>query len=675
MTEVLEFTGEPFDAVAWTTPPPADPEPAADPVPATPPAPAVPATQPAPAGGAPQSVSTLVELRTALVSAHSGALRAQAALQRRLLGLPGRAAVAAGPAPAAAEGAFKPLARSVVTRLGAAELRRLAAGDIAGVFGAGYDQEDCNRDVLLAAGADLALAEVTALELRGGAAGQGRVVARTVPGADPVEATVQAAQVFALFTGLHLCLADARFVRVDPEHTHVEPHPATGTGATADADATSLDVEVEWIDLVPRPALRVRARGDGALVAGVEVAVHEKPGVPVGPERGGFPARWLGRKSSQGERVLLSEFQLTHLARGDQGVALGPEFAHYTGIKATRIPTGGLLLVDRVIDIQGERGRLDSATYQTEYDSPADSWYYADTANASMPNCVYMETSLQSALLIGYHLGATLSRPHETQCLRNLGGTATVLHEVDLRDTTIRQDSALVSTTPMPGSTLQSFTYTLAANGVPFYSGETLFGYFSEEALRNQTGLDAGRDVPTWRDENPTAEGRTVDIAARRADPAAPLCSREHLALLDELTVVDGGGRYGKGYLHSTRAIDPDDWFFVRHFHLDPVIPGSLGVETVIQALQEWLLDSGLADGMRDPGFVLPVGVPFTWKYRGQFLPTDGTTTLEAHIKEVQRKSGRLRVTADASMWKPGLRIYELNDIAIELREQGAAPW
>ena len=660
MTEVLEFEGEPFDAVAWTAPPPPRPEPTAPSALPEPPAPAV------PAGGAPQPGSTLVELRTALVSAHSGALRAQAALQRRLLGLPGRTAVAAGPARAAAEGAFKPLARSVVTRLGATELRRLAAGDIAGVFGAGYDQEDRNPDVRLAYGAELALTEVTALELRGGSGGHGRVVARTVPGADPVEATVQAAQVFALFTGLHLCLTDARFVRVGPEHTRVE----SGT----DAD-TGLDVEVEWIDLVPRPGLRVRARSGGAVVAGVEVAVHEKPGVPVGPERGGFPAPWLGRKSAQGERVLLSEFQLAHLARGDQGIALGPEFAHYTGIKATRIPTGGLLLVDRVVDIQGERGRLDGATYQTEYDSPADSWYYADTANASMPNCVYMETSLQSALLIGYHLGATLSRPHETQCLRNLGGTATVLHEVDLRDTTIRQDSALTSTTPMPGSTLQSFTYTLAANGVPFYSGETLFGYFSEEALRNQTGLDAGRDVPTWRDENPTAEGRTIDVAARRADPAAPLCSRDRLALLDELTVVDGGGRYGKGYLHSTRDIDPDDWFFVRHFHLDPVIPGSLGVETVIQAMQEWLLDSGLADGMRDPGFVLPVGVPFTWKYRGQFLPTDGTTTLEVHIKEIQRKSGRLRVIADASMWKPGLRIYELTDIAIELREQGAAPW
>ncbi len=702
MTEVLEFVGEPFDAVAWTTrQPPADPphgpaEPRhgesahRDNHAQPPPTPALehdqvplhdPAARrgrvaqdvapaaPAPAHASRAGASALAELRAALVGAHSGALRAQAALQRRLL-LPVRVAVVGGPHRVAAdEAAFKPLARSVVNRLGAAELRRLAAGDIAGAFGAQYDQEDCNPDVRLAAGAELALAEVTALELRGGSGGQGRVLAHRVPGADPIEATVQAAQVFALFTGLHLCLADARFVRIDPEHTRLEP---AGDGA---ADATELHVDVEMIDLVPRPGLRVRARCGDMHIADVALALHEKPGVPVGPEHGGFPDRWLGRKSSRGERVLLNEFQLAHFARGDQAIALGPEFAHYTGVKATRLPTGGLLLVDRVIAIQGERGRLDGATCQTEYDSPADSWYYADTANASMPNCIYMETSLQSALLVGYHLGATLSRPGDTQCLRNLGGTATVLREVDLRDTTIRQDSALVATTDMPGSTLQSFTYTLSADGEPFYAGETLFGYFSEEALADQTGLDGGRAVPTWLEENPAACGRVIDVAARRADPAAPLCSRDHLSLLDELIVVDCGGRYGKGYLHAERTIDPDDWFFARHFHLDPVIPGSLGVETVIQAMQEWLLDSGLADGLREPGFVLPTGVPFTWKYRGQFLPTDGTSTLEVHVKEVQRKSGRLRVTADASMWKPGLRIYELTDIAIELRENGAAPW
>jgi hypothetical protein len=49
--------------------------------------------------------------------------------------------------------------------------------------------------------------------------------------------------------------------------------------------------------------------------------------------------------------------------------------------------------------------------------------------------------------------------------------------------------------------------------------------------------------------------------------------------------------------------------------------------------------------------------------------------TLEVHVKEIETRPGRVRVIADASMWKPGIRVYELTDIGVELRESGAAPW
>ena len=141
------------------------------------------------------------------------------------------------------------------------------------------------------------------------------------------------------------------------------------------------------------------------------------------------------------------------------------------------------------------------------------------------------------------------------------------------------------------------------------------------------------------------------------------------LALLDLIEVVDGGGDHDQGYLHALRRIDPDDWFFARHFHLDPVIPGSLGVETAIQAVQEWMLNSRMDSGMADPRFLIPADIELTWKYRGQFLPTDRQCELEVHIKTVERRPGSVVVTVDASLWKPGLRIYELIDLAVELRD------
>ncbi|MFI6996104.1 beta-ketoacyl synthase [Nocardia sp. NPDC050175] len=632
----------------------------------------------------------LSEIRSGVVAAHRAALTAQVALQRaawqrtlrtatsarvvsddpaatgvgdgvsgdgRAIAARGERAVreglsngtgsagftAAEPVAAAAESAFKALARTRRDSLDHAALVRLTEGDVVSVFGAGHQRSGVVSVARLAASGPLVLTEITTIELRGGT-GRGRVVARF--DGDPRAAAVQAAEVFALFCGMQLCLSGSTLTAAP-----VSGSIQGGTGGT-------IELVVTDIDLVPRPHVTATASIAGTQgELQVTVSAVEAVGAGVGP-------------GEAAPSLLLNEFHMTHLARGDQSIAMGPEFAEYTGVRATRLPTGGLLLVDRVIEFDGARGRLDGAAYTTEYDSPADSWYYGDTANESMPHFVYMETSLQAALLMGYYAGPTLTQPGVTLSLRNLGGTATVLRQVDLRDKTIEQSSRLLSTTILPGSSLQTFDYTLSVDGEPFYTGETMFGYFSDEALANQTGLDAGRAAPTWLDEHANAPTRTIDVAARRADPNAELCARRTLALIDHIDVVDNGGKYQAGYLHSLRAIDPSDWYFDRHFHLDPVIPGSLGVESVIHAVQEWMLDAGFADSLRDPVFRIPADLPFSWRYRGQFLPTDGTVELDAHIKEVRRGPNGVTVIVDGSLWKPGLRIYELIDLAVELVER-----
>ncbi|WP_433714407.1 beta-hydroxydecanoyl-ACP dehydratase [Nocardia sp. CA-084685] len=602
-------------------------------------------TSTAAAKARPQTPGPLTEIRSGVVAAHRAALTAQVALQRAIWQLTvhpqvpvaGRglsnSSISSARISAAPEWAFKPLVRTTCTSLDRAALVRLTQGDATGAFG--YRRSGVESVARLAAAGPLALTEVVTIELRGGT-GKGRVVAHF--DGDARAAAVQAAEVFALFTGMQLCLSRSTLA---------------SESATSESRAGTVEFIVTEIDLVPRPHVTGTATVTGSVPLEVTVRVAEPTGTGVGP----------------GDAVpglLLNEFHMTHLARGDQAIAMGPEFAEYTGVRATRLPTGGLLLVDRVLEFQGARGKLDAATYRTEYDSPADSWYYGDTANESMPHFVYMETSLQAALLMGYYAGPTLTQPGVTLSLRNLGGTATVLRQVDLRDKTIEQTSRLLSTTILPGSSLQNFDYTLSVDGEPFYTGETMFGYFSDEALANQTGLDAGRSVPTWLDEHPQAT-RTIDVAARRADPNGRLCARRTLALIDRIDVVDGGGKYNAGYLHSLREIDPSDWYFARHFHLDPVIPGSLGVESVIHAIQEWMLDAGFADAIADPVFRIPSDIAFTWRYRGQFLPTDATVRLEAHIKEIRRGAEGVTVIADGSLWKPGLRIYELIDLAVEL--------
>ncbi|MFD8099703.1 beta-ketoacyl synthase [Nocardia fluminea] len=733
--DTLDFDGEPFDVLAWSL----ALEPATSPAPrpstasvAPSPTSAVPAvrhtTAPAPsvtapvAAGGPSAdpiAALLHEVRSELVTAHLSAMDVQTALQRRALaslggehnvrtgtdiapaspawaeqsfavmvdytpatGLavsaaPGHPVVFELPAPATTMNAFKFLARTPITTLNGADLAALGRGEVAAVFGPAYDQEGVNPAIRLTDGAHGTLTEVLELAGREGPWARGRLRANgRIDGPDPVtaatELTWQAAQVFAMRAGLQLCLAGARFQAGEPFEVTVSA-PMTGP--------VELTADVVQIDLLPRPWLRINAeiRCAGEVVArvhGLILEVVEEPGLPIGPGAGGEFPRFLGRRNAFGQRALLGEFHMTHSARGDLGIALGPEFSAYAGRRATRMPNHGLQLCDRVMAVDGRRGQLDAGSSHTEYDSPADSWYYLESANASMPNVVYMETSLQSALLLGYFLGATLTSPGEDFSLRNLDGSATVLREVDLRDKTIQQTSRLIDTTVLIGVVLQTFSYELAVDGEPFYAGESLFGFFNAPALANQNGLDNGEFVPTWLDSQEHRPAvRVIDVAARRAAGTGMPCAVGHLAMLDRIETVDSAGAFGLGYLRATRAVAADDWFFGYHFHLDPVMPGSLGVEAVIQAMQEWTIDSGLAAELVAPEFVLPVGVSMSWRYRGQILASDELMTLEVHIKSVERRRGRIRVIADASVWKPSMRIYELTDVAVELRDADAQPW
>ncbi|MFC4943055.1 beta-ketoacyl synthase [Pseudonocardia sp. GCM10023141] len=666
--DTLGFDGRPFDALDALSPV----------VRTAAPAPVV-ATGPDDREGA---VADLVAtLSTELLAAHHAAMNVQVAWQERQLealragrSVPTRGVIgpdsrgvssrlAAARIAYRREGELEPLATTTVAALGPGELALLCAGRAGAVFGARYDQPA----PALPEGPLRSVAELRP----GGPSGAGVLIgtcAAPLGEGDVRVAARQAGSVLALWLGLHLCVPDARLTT---------DGGAVELCAISDGEAEVV-AEIRAADLLPRPWLRLSAEfraGEQVLarIHDLTVIVREPDGTPIGTRRGGNPPARPVRRGVTGALAVVDELALATASRGDLTMALGPEFERYTARRATRPPAGGLRLVGRVMAVHGTRGDLTGgATGETEYDCAADAWYFGAAPHPSVPNVILMETSLQSALLLGYHLGATLVDPDTDYSLRNLDGSATLHRDVDLRGRTICQRSTLLTTTVLTGAVLQGLGYRLWLDGEdpdrdpPFYEGQSLFGFFSATALANQTGLDNGASVPTWLEEHPGSASREIPVATGATG---------ELDLLDRMEVVDGGGRHGGGYLRATRPVAASDWYFARHFHLDPVMPGSLGVEAVIQALQAWLLDTGALAGLTEPEFGVPAGVELAWRYRGQILAGDGELTLEVHIRDVTRRAGRVRVVADASLWRPGLRIYELDGIAAEAREKGAPLW
>ncbi|BBC32407.1 hypothetical protein SGFS_037010 [Streptomyces graminofaciens] len=594
-------------------------------------------------------------------------------------------------------GYFKPLAYTDKNRLTEHDLELLAEGRPGDVFGPDHAQDPGINPGLRLPDARMRMIDEVEIDRKGGPRGLGRISAvkrlqpdawyftchfpddHVLAGSLVAEGAVQLLQIYLMHQGLHLTLPDARFQCVTDTPIEVQ---VRGQITQADAEIR-YEVEVMELTLLPRATVIADVLiylGDKPVVRmkNLGLQVREKEGTPYRPETGGIP-KFLGRRNRAGEPAMINELHLAHAAKGLLDMAMGPEFEVYRNSRAPYIPNGDFQFVDRVMSLKGTRGDLSPGSEMvTEYDSPVDAWYYEQNAYPHMPNCVYMETSLQAAIFLGYYLGATLKNTDEQYAIRNLDGRATLVKDIDLRGKTIRHHSKLLMTSAVQGAVLQNFSYELSADGEVFYTGESLFGYFSDAALANQVGLDNGQYIAPWIEaERPDATRvRRIELpghAPAFTDPAGGhlRLAGENFALVDHVDLVADGGRHGHGYLHGRREVRPDEWYFDCHFHRDPVMPGSLGVEAVLQAMRLYVLEQNLADGMERPHFAMATDVEMCWKYRGQILRHDKELFFDVHVKEVRREEGRLLVIADADLWKPGLRIYELTDVAIEVRSAG----
>lgn len=95
-------------------------------------------------------------------------------------------------------------------------------------------------------------------------------------------------------------------------------------------------------------------------------------------------------------------------------------------------------------------------------------------------------------------------------------------------------------------------------------------------------------------------------------------------------------------------------------------MPGSLGVEAILQAMQAFALVNGVGDGLRSPHFSATPGSPaMSWRYRGQITPRNQLMELEAHIESIEQQAGHVVILGDASLWVDGLRIYEVKNAAV----------
>jgi len=206
---------------------------------------------------------------------------------------------------------------------------------------------------------------------------------------------------------------------------------------------------------------------------------------------------------------------------------------------------------------------------------------------------------------------------------------------------------------------IQHFEFQVHCAAGPVYEGKTYFGFFTRDALANQIGI---REAQLYQ-PSPEELSRTD----RYAYPDHAPFPADMMRMIDSIDLFDpAGGPHGLGFIQGTARVNPGAWFFKAHFYQDPVWPGSLGLESMIQLLKVAALRYWGEAAHIDACFEsMGIGSSHQWSYRGQILPTDHKVTVEAAIKRLNHEEKSL--CADGFLSVDGRIIYQMTDFTLKL--------
>jgi acyl transferase domain-containing protein/3-hydroxymyristoyl/3-hydroxydecanoyl-(acyl carrier protein) dehydratase len=390
------------------------------------------------------------------------------------------------------------------------------------------------------------------------------------------------------------------------------------------------------------------------------------------------------------EAVLYDRRQCLELAVGSVAAVFGPDFAEVDRLPTrVRLPDGPLMLVDRILALEGTPRSLDKGRILTEHDVLPGTWYLDGDRVAA---CVAMEAGQADLVLSGY-LGVdfvTLGRSF----YRLLDANVTFHRGLPEVGDVLRYDIRITRFFRHGTTTLFRFEYDATVGGEPLITmRDGCAGFFTtvelasgkgivpgglQSAARPQTAIDREDDLiatfPTQLDEAAVEALRRGDLAAAFGDPfdelviPAPVCLPGGLmGIIRRVTTLDpGGGPAGLGIIRAEADVQPGDWYLVCHFVDDCVMPGTLMYECCLHALRILMTRLGWIGPQGQVAFEPVPGVANRLKCRGQITGATRRVAYEIAITERGYRPEPYAI-ADALIIADGRPIVSVTDLSLQL--------
>jgi len=410
----------------------------------------------------------------------------------------------------------------------------------------------------------------------------------------------------------------------------------------------------------------------------VELAAAGTAHAAAAPEANGAPPPTFDRN------------QCLEFARGSAAQVLGPEFAEVDTFGArVRLPDEPLMLVDRILEVSGEKGSLGPGRIITEHDVRPGAWYLI---GGRAPVCISVEAG-QADLFLCAWLGIDLVvRGRRTY--RLLDASVEFHRELPQPGEIIRYVIEIEKFLRQGDTYLFLFSFTGSINNTPLITMTNgCAGFFTREEIENSGGIILtdeekqplpGKLPDDWRyplplaaehyDDDAVDALRGGDLASAFGDLFREVRIAEALRLpggrmrlIDRILALQPlGGRYGLGRIRAEADIHPDDWFLTCHFVDDMVMPGTLMYECCTHALQVLIQRIGWVSESPDAHYEPLPSVKATLRCRGPVTPETRHVIYEVDVKQLGYGPQPF-VIADANMYADGRHIVRFSDMSLQL--------
>ena len=550
-----------------------------------------------------------------------------------------------------------------------AQLEALRAGDLAGCFGTQFANLPLVQPMTLPGGRMKLVHRISLLDPRGGRFGMGLVRGeadihpddwfltchfvddRVMPGTLMFECCLHTLRVFLLRLGWV----------VEQGSAVLEPIPGVGSqlkcrGQVRETTSTvTYEVSVKELGYGPEPYVIADALmyADGKPIVEITNMNLRYSGVT----REALRSTWTAKPAPGVKAAVYDQDRILAFAVGNPSAAFGAPYRVFDkDRRIARLPGPPYQFLDRVTEVQGEPFKLvPGGSAEAQYDVPPEAWYFAENRQGDMPFAVLLEVALQPCGWLAAYVGSALASETDLS-FRNLGGTGQQFAAVHPSIGTLTTRVKLTRLSSSAGMILQWFDFEVRAGAKLIYQGDTYFGFFPPAALARQEGIQNAQCYQPTPAE--LARGRSL------AYPAQPPFPGDQLRMVDQIEVfVPDGGPHKLGFIRASRLVRREEWFFKAHFYQDPVVPGSLGLESFLQLLK--FLASERWGSPGEQGWqAVALNESHEWLYRGQVIPSNHLVTIEAVVTAVDEAAQLL--TAEGFLAVDGRVIYGMKKFTVQ---------